>query len=303
MQLGSPYAESIDFWCRDRRRNGGILAGQGGFQITVVEQAADVDPAAVRSTCGDQLSRLPSEWASWRGSARPTHACAPWSSSTRVDTWSAASTLAHPGPNLATLSCPAASSRRSCATRCRTTWSSVRQHSVGTQAGRGRRHRRTQLGTRSPLRLVVGADGAHSGVRALAFGPESDYLKHLGVYVATLPLDGETGTDLVMYNTPGRAVAIHPARRTRARRSCSAPPRSPSSITEISTNTSACYAMRMPGRDGVCPNCWTASGPPMTCTSTRSAGSRCRRGLAVADAWSVTPHRVSRCSGTAPVWR
>ena len=59
--------------------------------------------------------------------------------------------------------------------------------------------------------VVIGADGAHSGVRALAFGPETDYLKHLGVYVATLPLDDETGTDLIMYNTPGRAVAIHPA--------------------------------------------------------------------------------------------
>ena len=59
--------------------------------------------------------------------------------------------------------------------------------------------------------VVIGADGAHSGIRALAFGPETDYLKHLGVYIATLPLDGETGTDLVMYNTPGRAVAIHPA--------------------------------------------------------------------------------------------
>jgi 2-polyprenyl-6-methoxyphenol hydroxylase-like FAD-dependent oxidoreductase len=59
--------------------------------------------------------------------------------------------------------------------------------------------------------VVIGADGAHSGIRALAFGPETDYLKHLGVYIATLPLDGETGTDLVMYNTPGRAIAIHPA--------------------------------------------------------------------------------------------
>jgi 2-polyprenyl-6-methoxyphenol hydroxylase-like FAD-dependent oxidoreductase len=60
--------------------------------------------------------------------------------------------------------------------------------------------------------VVLGADGAHSSVRAMAFGPEVDYLKHLGVYVATLPLDGETGADLVMYNTPGRAVAIHPAK-------------------------------------------------------------------------------------------
>jgi 2-polyprenyl-6-methoxyphenol hydroxylase-like FAD-dependent oxidoreductase len=68
-----------------------------------------------------------------------------------------------------------------------------------------------QSGPERRFDLVIGADGAHSGVRALAFGPETDYLKHLGVYVATLPLDGETGTDLVMYNTPGRAVAIHPA--------------------------------------------------------------------------------------------
>lgn len=60
--------------------------------------------------------------------------------------------------------------------------------------------------------LVLGADGAHSRVRALAFGPESDFVNHLGVYVATLPLDGETTADLVMYNTPGRAVAIHPAK-------------------------------------------------------------------------------------------
>src|SRR3954451_16750744 len=70
--------------------------------------------------------------------------------------------------------------------------------------------------------VVIGADGAHSGVRALAFGPDDDYLRHLGVYIATLPLDGETGTDLVMYNTPGRAVAIHPAGGTRAPPSCSA---------------------------------------------------------------------------------
>ncbi len=60
--------------------------------------------------------------------------------------------------------------------------------------------------------VVIGADGAHSEVRALAFGPEAEFVKHFGVYVATLPLDGETGCDLVMYNAPGRSVAIHPAR-------------------------------------------------------------------------------------------
>jgi 2-polyprenyl-6-methoxyphenol hydroxylase-like FAD-dependent oxidoreductase len=29
--------------------------------------------------------------------------------------------------------------------------------------------------------LVVGADGIHSGVRRLAFGPEADFVKHLGM--------------------------------------------------------------------------------------------------------------------------
>ncbi|RZL85921.1 MAG: monooxygenase, partial [Variovorax sp.] len=32
--------------------------------------------------------------------------------------------------------------------------------------------------------LVVGADGLHSRVRKLAFGPEKDYVRHFGYYVA-----------------------------------------------------------------------------------------------------------------------
>jgi 2-polyprenyl-6-methoxyphenol hydroxylase-like FAD-dependent oxidoreductase len=72
--------------------------------------------------------------------------------------------------------------------------------------------------------LVVGADGLHSAVRRLAFGPESDFVRHMGIYVATatweaasltatMRLDGPIagGREVVMYNTPGRAVAIHPS--------------------------------------------------------------------------------------------
>lgn len=62
--------------------------------------------------------------------------------------------------------------------------------------------------------LVIGADGLHSGVRRLAFGPEQAFVEHMGVYIATLPL-AEAPTDrteLVMYNSPGRAVAVHPSR-------------------------------------------------------------------------------------------
>ncbi|WP_432825034.1 FAD-dependent oxidoreductase [Dactylosporangium sp. CA-092794] len=64
--------------------------------------------------------------------------------------------------------------------------------------------------------LVVGADGLHSTVRRLAFGPETDLVSHLGVWVATLPLDepAEDPSDVLAYNEPGRLVSVHPARGT-----------------------------------------------------------------------------------------
>lgn len=69
---------------------------------------------------------------------------------------------------------------------------------------------------RAPSRrfdLVVGADGLHSATRRLAFGPEADYVRHMGVYVATLPLGApaEEPDEILMYNTPGRLLSIHPA--------------------------------------------------------------------------------------------
>ncbi|MGW4486862.1 FAD-dependent monooxygenase [Amycolatopsis sp. NPDC004368] len=62
--------------------------------------------------------------------------------------------------------------------------------------------------------LVVGADGLHSGVRRLAFGAEREFVEHMGVYVATMPLDEPVAdrSEIVMYNSPGRAVAVHPSR-------------------------------------------------------------------------------------------
>ncbi len=54
--------------------------------------------------------------------------------------------------------------------------------------------------------LVVGADGIHSTVRRLAFGPEQDHVENLGHYYALAELDvpGEN----LMYNEPGRMVAL-----------------------------------------------------------------------------------------------
>ncbi|WP_370963661.1 FAD-dependent monooxygenase [Amycolatopsis sp. cg9] len=57
--------------------------------------------------------------------------------------------------------------------------------------------------------LVVGADGIHSNVRRLAFGPERDYVRYLGYHYALAEL-GEDVADgeAVMYNEPGRMAAV-----------------------------------------------------------------------------------------------
>src|SRR6476660_8471702 len=61
--------------------------------------------------------------------------------------------------------------------------------------------------------LVIGADGLHSNVRRLAFGPESSFVRHAGLYVATLPLPRsiDPGREMFMLNTPGKCVALHPS--------------------------------------------------------------------------------------------
>jgi 2-polyprenyl-6-methoxyphenol hydroxylase-like FAD-dependent oxidoreductase len=58
--------------------------------------------------------------------------------------------------------------------------------------------------------LVVGADGLHSEVRALAFGPERDFERDLGYRVAAFTVDGYAPRDelvYVSYSRPGRQVA------------------------------------------------------------------------------------------------
>jgi 2-polyprenyl-6-methoxyphenol hydroxylase-like FAD-dependent oxidoreductase len=62
--------------------------------------------------------------------------------------------------------------------------------------------------------IVVGADGLHSVVRRLTFGAESGFIRHMGMYVATLRIDQPFGSEreVIIYNTPGRAVSVHPTR-------------------------------------------------------------------------------------------
>jgi 2-polyprenyl-6-methoxyphenol hydroxylase-like FAD-dependent oxidoreductase len=85
----------------------------------------------------------------------------------------------------------------------------MQQTSAGVEVTFGRNKPRT-------FDLVIGADGLHSNVRALAFGEESNFLHHLGIYVAifTTPnfLDLKDMAGLY-YGTLGRRTGIFSARQ------------------------------------------------------------------------------------------
>lgn len=59
--------------------------------------------------------------------------------------------------------------------------------------------------------LVVGADGPHSGVRQLAFGPEEEFRHYLGYYAAVVPVPKELAEDrsVLLHNAPGKVVALY----------------------------------------------------------------------------------------------
>jgi 2-polyprenyl-6-methoxyphenol hydroxylase-like FAD-dependent oxidoreductase len=64
-------------------------------------------------------------------------------------------------------------------------------------------------GTVDRFDVVVGADGVHSGIRSLAFGPEPEFVRFLGAYTAyfTVPDPGDLGHWFLLYNAPGGRVA------------------------------------------------------------------------------------------------
>jgi 2-polyprenyl-6-methoxyphenol hydroxylase-like FAD-dependent oxidoreductase len=62
--------------------------------------------------------------------------------------------------------------------------------------------------------LVVGADGLHSNVRALAFGDELEFVRDLGAHVSIFTTPNHLDLDgwELMYSTPRKTAAMYPAR-------------------------------------------------------------------------------------------
>jgi 2-polyprenyl-6-methoxyphenol hydroxylase-like FAD-dependent oxidoreductase len=69
---------------------------------------------------------------------------------------------------------------------------------------------RFNSGAHDRFDLVVGADGMHSAVRRLTFGPEQQFLHHLGFYIAVAALADYTPAGRInpMYNFPGHLTGI-----------------------------------------------------------------------------------------------
>lgn len=75
-------------------------------------------------------------------------------------------------------------------------------------------------GTTETFDLLVGADGFHSSVRALTFGPEAPYIRFLDYATVAFLIDHPghlpiTPDAFVTLTTPGRQLAIYPVRGDR----------------------------------------------------------------------------------------
>src|SRR3954452_15741562 len=60
--------------------------------------------------------------------------------------------------------------------------------------------------------LVIGADGLHSALRAMVFGPHERFVRHLGLVLAFYSVPNEFGLDrwLIDYQEAGRSAGLRP---------------------------------------------------------------------------------------------
>lgn len=69
-------------------------------------------------------------------------------------------------------------------------------------------------GDRRRFDLVIGADGLHSALREMAFGPRERFVRHLGLVLAFYTVPNEFGVDrwMIDYQESGRSAGLRPLR-------------------------------------------------------------------------------------------
>jgi 2-polyprenyl-6-methoxyphenol hydroxylase-like FAD-dependent oxidoreductase len=67
-------------------------------------------------------------------------------------------------------------------------------------------------GERRRFELVIGADGLHSALRAMVFGPREQFVRHLGLVLAFYSVPNEFGLDrwMIDYKEAGRSAGLRP---------------------------------------------------------------------------------------------
>src|SRR3954465_1088293 len=69
-------------------------------------------------------------------------------------------------------------------------------------------------GDQRRFELVIGADGLHSALRTMVFGPREQFVRHLGLVLAFYTVPNEFGLDrwLLDYQDGGRSAGLRPVR-------------------------------------------------------------------------------------------
>jgi 2-polyprenyl-6-methoxyphenol hydroxylase-like FAD-dependent oxidoreductase len=79
---------------------------------------------------------------------------------------------------------------------------------------------RFESGRQRSFDLVIGADGLHSNVRALAFGPEEQFVRDLGLYASIFTVPNRLNLDYSgrLFSAPGTVAGVYSARQNREAR-------------------------------------------------------------------------------------
>jgi 2-polyprenyl-6-methoxyphenol hydroxylase-like FAD-dependent oxidoreductase len=69
-----------------------------------------------------------------------------------------------------------------------------------------------ERGDRRRFELVIGADGLHSALRGMVFGPRERFVRHLGMVLAFYSVPNEFGLDrwMIEYQDSGRSAGLRP---------------------------------------------------------------------------------------------
>src|SRR5271166_5940207 len=162
-------------------------------------------------------------------------------------------------------------------------------------------------GARRRFDIVVGADGLHSNVRALTFGPESLFSTWIGAYLAVVLVPDYLGLDGVMETTGevGRIVGVYSAAHMDdARAVFLFRTGEPLDCHHRDVPTQKLLLRRHFGDMGwEVPGCWPSWTTPRPSISTPSPSCGLTPGRAVASHWSGTRATApARLSAAAPAW-